>query len=404
MYRFAISKDMHLEQLREAAFNYICAKQNSKPFSLIFMDTKGFEDKKDEEILAILGLFGIECKVPYYQSANIKFYRQFAIKLLQDKKAFSCFCQSKKTPYDGTCKHLSDFEVLNNESHFSIRINRPTEAVKFKDTIKGEIVCDDLDDFIIMTKDKYPTCDFALAIDDMLQNITHVISKNSINSTAKQIHIRKSLRYDSEVIYTHLPPILYENKENPTVLELLEQGYLPDALINYLMQLCFKTPCEIFTLNETLKWFDISKISSKSAHFDSQTLKRINREHIKKLDDEKLALMLGFKSKDIGKLAKFYTKYADTLNELKAKIEAIFSKKEIPNEYKNECEEMMSVLQNAPIFSEYEEFLAHICEKMGKPKEQLKTPLQILLTNNSDNIELENLYTFIKNYIKEIVR
>lgn len=299
MYAFAplLSKDLDMDNLRIALFNFICAKQEKKPFTLRIDDTNGQKDmdEKIQNIVMLLGLFGLESKEIFYQSANLKFHRQFASKLLQTNDAFSCFCDEKNLKnrqdnaqkkgklyhYSGDCKKLSDDEVLNNENPFTIRIKRPKKSINLIDTIKGklEFKPKEIDDFIIMTKEKYPTYDFACGIDDMIYNVTHIIrSDERIQNSLRQLHVKNLLGFNEKITYTHLPKILWDD-EALSVAWLLENGFLPEAIINYLILLSYKTPQEIFTLKDAITWFDLKAVSKSLVKFDMEKLKEINKKH-----------------------------------------------------------------------------------------------------------------------------
>lgn len=314
MFRFAPSPtgDMQLEDLRVALYNFICAKQKGDRFIIRIGDidkAKNIEGK-DKEILDLLDIFGITYDEVYRQSSNFKYHLQFASTLLDEKKAFICFCTekelekkrkvAKKTKvaykYDGTCENLESEEILESTKPFVIRIKKPTQSISFDDTIKGNLTFENssIDSFVIMYVDKYPTYDFACAIDDMLQGTTHIIrGENYLSSTPKQEHIRKALGYDEKIKYTHLPDILInpKPKTNKTddkycVRTLLNKGYMPEAIINYLIGLDNKTPKEIFTLDEALKWFDINNISESTTQFDIGKLRFLNKKHIKLLGNQ----------------------------------------------------------------------------------------------------------------------
>ncbi len=281
MYRFSLSlkNDINVEDLRIGIFSYICAKQEKKPFVLRLNDIK-----KDKEIEKFLGLFGIKFENIHYKNDNLKFHLQFASKLLQERKAFSCFCDDNNLASKcyGDCKNLSDYEVLNNEKPFSIRIKHPNNDIIFKNELGNEISFNhkEIDDFIILEKDKYPTKDFVSAIDDMIQNVNHVIEKEkSIPNTPKQIHIRNCLGYKQEITYTHLPEILAEDKDFLGIKHLLEKGFLPGAIVNYLLLLGNDTQKKIFSLEDAIEWFDIKNISPSKARFDMHELEKINKKY-----------------------------------------------------------------------------------------------------------------------------
>lgn len=430
MYRFAPSPtgDMHIGNLRVALFNFICATQESVGLNVRIEDTDKQRniEGKDIEILEILEIFKIKHKPCVYQSHSLKFHHQFAAKLLSEKKAFSCFCtqdelcqkkelakkESRAYRYDGTCKTLKDIEVLDNENPFVIRLKKPSQPISFTDTIKGKLSFepDDIDDFVIMRQDKYPTYNFACAIDDMIGATTHIIrGEDHVSNTPKQILIHKYLGYEKKIKYTHLPIILNsENKkmskrdDASSVMWLLNEGFLPQAISNYLILLGNKAPKEIFTLQEALSWFKLENISKSPAKFDINQLKYINKEHIKLLDELELASLLGYSSKDIGKLAKLYTQEASTIKELKLKIDTIFSKREFLEEIKDECCLIAKALKNAPMIDSYGEFKKYLISETALREDNFFQPLRFILTGSFHGPKLQDIYPLLKNLIKEI--
>lgn len=431
MYRFAPSPtgDMHIGNLRAAIFNYICSLQDKSGFILRIEDTDTARNisGKGEEIKEILKQFGIKWDKLYIQSENLKFHRELASKLLNDKKAFCCFCSEEELAakkaaakkagvayrYDGTCEKLSDLEVLNCEKPFVIRMKKPNRILKFNDLIKGEIGFEpeNIDSFVIMRVDKTPTYNFACAVDDMLEGVTCVIrGEDHVSNTPKQNWIRECLGYTEEISYAHLPIILNEDgkkmskRENSSSVKwLLQSGYLPEAIANYLILLGNKTPCEVFTLDEAVEWFDISKISKNPAKFDINKLAFLNREHIKRADFARLVEIFGL-DESFSELIKFYTQEASLVGEIKEKIKSIFSKKEIPAEFAENVkilkDKILKIKELPENFENFKEILTKATNLKGK---NFFMPLRILLTGANHGPELKELYPLLRSQIKRIV-
>ena len=432
MLRFAPSPtgDMHIGNLRVAILNYIVSKQKGEALIVRIEDTDKERniEGKDKEILDILGVFGIEYKELFYQSKNLKFHTMMALQLLNEKKAFNCFCkpevleqkreEAKEAKqayrYDGACLNLRAEEIIDNTNPFVVRLKKPSEAILVRDLIKGEISFspDDIDSFIIMRQDKTPTYNFACAIDDMLTDISLVIrGEDHVSNTPKQIAIRNALGYEKEIEYAHLPVILNDDNKKmskrdnaSSVKWMFEEGYLPSAIANYLILIGNKTPKEIFTLDEAIEWFDITAISKAPARFDLAKLKFINREHLKMLDSKELSRYVGFADDDIGEVAKIFLSEISTLRELREKIEPIFAAKSIPEEFEEAAQKMKDVILNAPHFEEFETFKTYIIENTGLKGKHFFKPLRLLLTGAEHGPELSDLYPYIKNYIKVIVK
>lgn len=431
MYRFAPSPtgDMHIGNLRAAIFNFIRSKQDNSGFFLRIEDTDNQRNisGKGEEIQEILKKFGISWGEFYIQSENLKFHRQLASKLLSEKKAFCCFCSEEELEakrerakekgeayrYDGHCENLSDLEVLECEKPFTIRLKKPTKKMKFTDEIKGEIEFEpeNIDSFVIMRVDKTPTYNFACAIDDMLEGVTSVIrGEDHVSNTPKQNWIRECLGYDKELGYAHLPILLNEEgkkmskRDNSSSVKwLLNIGYIPEAIANYLILLGNKTPCEIFTIQDAIEWFDIKNISKSPAKFSYEKLSFINREHIKIATDERLSEVFGM-DKKFAPLIRFYTQEASLINEIKSKIELIYSPKKIPDEFReNALIIKKAILDLEEIPASFDEFKRVLMEKTSLKGKNFFMPLRVLLTNSEHGPELKELWEFISSEVGEIV-
>lgn len=413
MFRFALSPtgDMRINDLRVALLNYIGAKQANEPFFVRIADndkTRTIEGK-DHAILDILELFALDYSQLYYQSNHFKYHLQFASTLLDKKKAFICFCPediSKVSPYAGTCEHLSSEEILNNPHPFVIRLKKPDHALSLTDAIMGlkNFEPDAIDSFVIMRTDKYPTDVFACACDDMLQGVTTIIrTEEHLHNAPQEEWIRHNIGYDQPIHYAHVPAI--QGQENEcTVQWLLDQGFMPEAIANYLLLLGNTTPTEIFTLEEAIAWFDLKAISKSPVHFELERLGSINREHIKRLSDMELSKRLGYACDNIGKLAKIYTEDVSTTYEIKQKVDALFAKKEPLVHCEADSKLLQVLMLKAPYFEAFDDFTTYLAEKSGLEGDLLFQPLRFWLTGAEQGPELALLYPLIKNYLKEIVR
>ncbi|WP_418178867.1 glutamate--tRNA ligase [Aliarcobacter lanthieri] len=433
MLRFAPSPtgDMHIGNLRVAIFNYIVSKQLNEGLIIRIEDTDKERniEGKDKEILEILNLFSIEYKSLFYQSENLKYHQKMALQLMTQKKAFACFCSDEKLEelkeesikkgipfrYDNFCENLNDETVLNTNAPFTVRLKKPEHNIKFTDILKGDFdyAPFDIDSFIILRQDKTPTYNYACSVDDMLMDISMVIrGEDHISNTPKQIHIRESLGYTKEIKYVHLPIILNaqtgkkmsKRDDASSVKWLIEQGFLPSAIANYLVLMGNKTPKEIFTLEEAIEWFKIDNISKSSAKFDIDKLRFINRKHIEILDDMRLSKILGFADTDIGKLAKLYLEEASTIKEIKNKIDPIFASKIALVEFKSEFNNIKECLINAPYFENYDDLKNYVIDKTSLKGKNLFKPLRYILTGAENGPNISDIYPFIKNYLGEIVK
>lgn len=429
MYRFAPSPtgDMHIGNLRAALINYLCSLQDKSGFVLRIEDTDKERniEGKDAEIMAILSEFGVKWQTLYYQSKNLKFHQEFAHKLLSEGKAFLCFCdeetlalkkqkakaENKPYRYDGACENLSSEEVFNNPRPAVVRLKIPKDAdFSFVDGIKGKVEFEpsNFDSFVLLRADKTPTYNFACAIDDMLEGVTCVIrGEDHVSNTPRQNLIRLALGYTDQIKYAHLPIILNKTgqkmskRENSSSVKwLLEAGYSPEAIANYLLLLGNKTPREIFSLDEAKEWFSLDKLSKSPAKFDEDKLAQINREHIKRASDERL--------KELGipkpALARFYTQESSLIPEIKEKISAIYSKKEIPDEWRENSKALKEQILEFQTFPEtFKEFQSQLMAKTALKGKGFFMPLRLLLTGAQHGPELSELYALIKDDLREIV-
>ena len=432
MLRFAPSPtgDMHIGNLRVALFNYILSVQREEPLLIRIEDTDKERNipGKEKEIFEILALFGIQYQEQQLQSNNIRFHRAMALQLLQDKKAFNCFCspetiemkrdaaKAAKTAYryDSACENLPAEAVIDNPNPFTIRLKKPERPITVTDIIKGEstFAPDEIDSFILLRADKNPTYNFACAVDDMLADVSMIIrGEDHLSNTPKQIAIHEALGYTKKIEYAHLPIILNDEGEKmskrddaSSVKWLLEEGYLPEAISNYLILMGNKAPCEIFSLKEAIKWFDLKTLSKAPARFDIDKLKFINREHLKGMDPKELSRYVGFADEDIGNLAKVFLEEAGTLKELRAKIGAIFAPKQVPDEFKEGLAVLRDLTLKAPHYDDFDAYKEYLEHNSGLKEKNFFKPLRFLLTGAEHGPELSDLYPYLKNYLKEVAK
>ncbi|WP_294954838.1 glutamate--tRNA ligase [Sulfurovum sp.] len=434
MLRFAPSptSDMLIGDLRVAIFNYMVAQQRGEPFIIRIEDTdkKRNIEGKDTEILQILEKFALKHDAVFHQSEHLNIHQTLAVRLLEEGKAFVCTCtpgqieaekeaaKTNKTAYrySGRCCNTDKEELeklKEGNVPFVIRIKKPEHDIVNHDLVKGEIVTtpNEVDSFVILRADGTPTCNFACACDDMLSNITLIIrGEEHLCDTPKQKHIQEQLGYGEETVYAHLPALLNAEGRKMSIKEdgssvkwLFEQGFIPDAIANYLILLGNKTPEEIFTVPEALAWFDLEKISSSPAKFDIDRLRFINRKHLERMDDKRLSMVFGFADAEVGKLAKLYLEEDATLNELETKIKAIFSAKDFDGEWGEQMRVLQKIIADAPMIATFDEFESYMMQASGLKGEAFSKPLKILLTGAGYGPELSDIYPYIKSYLLEVI-
>lgn len=412
MLRFAPSPtgDMDIDTLRVAIVNYLVAQQQNRPFTIRIEDANKARniEGKDTEIMQILEKFALKHESVFHQSEHLHMYQTLAIGLLEKGKAFVCTCEQKTDTYDGTCFDMNN-QRLNalkeSKTPFVLRIKKPQSAISYDDLVYGTILTkpDEIDSFIILHSDGTPTYNFACACDDMIGNVTTIIrSQKHITNTARQKHIKNALGYEDNTTYAHLPTLL--DKEAHSIASLFEEGFIPDAIINTLLSLGITPKEEIFTLPDAMAWFDITKISKVSPHLDSVLLRRINKQHLMKMDNVSLSKLFGFADANIGKLAKFYLKELCTIKELKSKIEPIFAPKNFEGAYGEQMRLLEGLIFDAPMIEHFDDFYADLQQKSKLPSQTLDSSLTSLLTGSSDVTlnTLKEIYPFIKSYLLEV--
>ncbi len=327
--RFAPSPTgrMHVGNLRTALYAYLIAKHEDGDFLLRIEDTdqERFVEGALEIIYRTLRKTGLvhdegpdkdKGAGPYVQSERHKqgIYLQYAKKLIEKGEAYYCFCDKERLEglkrevagkeiivYDKHCLSLSKEEVeekLKAGIPYVIRQNNPTEGkTTFIDDIYGEITVDnsELDDMILIKSDGYPTYNFANVVDDHLMGITHVVRGNEyLSSSPKYNRLYEAFGWEVPV-YVHCPLITNEEHKklskrsgHSSYEDLLEQGFLTEAIVNYVALLgwCPEDNREIFSLPELISAFDYHHMNKSPAVFDMVKLKWMNGEYFKAMDFE----------------------------------------------------------------------------------------------------------------------
>ncbi len=433
MLRFAPSptSDMYIENLRIAIFNYMVAKQKDVNFIIRIEDTDKERniEGKDTEILQIMEKFALPYNSVRHQSENLHMHQTLAIRLLKEKKAFICTCTPEQLEadreeakqnsvaykYSGRCSYVGAEElekVKEDNIPFVIRIKTLDAPITIHDLIKGDIITtpNEVDSFVILRADSTPSYNFACACDDMFSGISLIIrDEDQLPNTFKQKHIQQLLGYEKETEYAHLPVILNleekkmsKSSDESSVKWLFEQGFIPDAITNYLILLGNKTLTEIFTMPEALEWFNLENISKSSSKFDIDKLRFLNRKHLQLMNDKRLSSLFGFADADIGKLAKLYLEEASTINELENKIKPIFTPKNFDSEWGKQMRVMERLIAGAPMINSYDEFKSFMMKKSGLKEKNFFLPLRLLLTGAEDGPELSDIYPLIKPYLLEV--
>ncbi|ERI96778.1 glutamate--tRNA ligase [bacterium 210820-DFI.6.52] len=326
--RFAPSPTgyMHVGNLRTALYAYLVAKKDGGTFILRIEDTD--QQRKVEGAEDIIYNTLRQCGLrwdegpdiggpvgPYVQSERMGMFIDYAKQLVESGHAYYCFCDKDRleqmktiqkasgqpTRYDGHCRNLSKEEVearLAAGEPYVIRQKMPLEGTTtFHDEIFGDITVENstLDDQVLIKRDGMPTYNFANVVDDHLMGITHVIRGNEyLSSTPKYNLLYQAFGWEIPV-YIHCPPVMKNATEklskrngDASFEDLVAKGYLKDAVLNYIALLGWnpKGEEEIFTLDELVREFSPEDISKSPAIFDSQKLRYINAEYLRRMDEE----------------------------------------------------------------------------------------------------------------------
>lgn len=328
--RFAPSPTGHLHVggARTALFNWLFARHHGGRFILRIEDTD-LERSREEAtrgILDSLRWLGLDWDEgpdvggdvgPYFQSQRLDLYRRYAQRLLELGRAYPCFCTPEEVEarrealraageaprYDRRCFHLSP-----EERQRRIAAGEP-HVIRFLADQEGDLVVDDLirgpvhferrvvDDFVVIKSDGYPTYNFAVVVDDYSMGITHVIrGEEHLSNTPRQIQVYEAMGWPLPR-FAHLPIILGPDRSKLSkrhgatwVGQFREEGYLPEALVNYLALLgwAYDDRHEIFSVEELIEKFTLDKVSKNPAIFDRQKLDWMNGVYIRQLSLDRL--------------------------------------------------------------------------------------------------------------------
>jgi glutamyl-tRNA synthetase len=417
---------MHVGNLRTALYEFLIAKHEGGDFILRIEDTdqERYVEGATEIIYRTLEKTGLihdegpdkdKGVGPYVQSERQKegLYLKYAKELVEKGEAYYCFCTPERlsslvqvidgkevSKYDKHCLHLSKEEIEKNLAEgmpYVIRQNNPTEGqTTFHDELYGDITVDnsELDDMILIKSDGFPTYNFANVIDDHLMEITHVVRGNEyISSSPKYQRLYDAFGWESPK-YIHLGLITDENHKklskrsgHSSFEDLLEQGFLTEAIINYIALLGWSPEDnnEFFTLDELVKAFDYKKINKSPSVFDVNKLRWMNGEYIKKMEFD-----------DFYKMAEPYLKEVLTKD---------FDLKKIANMVKTRIEVFPDIPDHVDFFENLPEYdpEMYVHKKMKTTKESslevLKDILPVL--EACDDYSNDALYQTLLKYVEE---
>lgn len=308
--RFAPSPtgELHVGSVRTALYAYLYAKRHKGQFILRIEDTDRERSTQAAVDIIVQGLDWLGIKPdqpPIYQTQRLSRYHEVANELLNAGYAYRCYIsksdldlmreeQMKRGEKPRYNRHSRDMNLPHTDKPYVIRFKNPLSGqVSFIDEVLGKIIIDnsELDDFILMRSDGLPTYNFAVVVDDADMQISHVIRGNDhLNNTVRQINVYKALGL-SIPSFAHIPMIAGEDGKKlskrhgaVSVLYYKEHGYLPQALINYLVRLGWSYgDQEIFSITELEQNFNLDSVSKSSAIFNIEKLNWLNQHYIKTL-------------------------------------------------------------------------------------------------------------------------
>ena len=320
--RFAPSPTgfIHLGNIRSALYPWAFAKAQGGTFILRIEDTdlERSNQASVDVILEGMAWLGMNPdEGPFYQMQRMDRYKQVLAKLQTTGQVYPCYMSieeldalrekqmvaKEKPRYDGTWRPEpgKTLPPIPEGVKPVLRFKNPLDGVvAWDDKVKGriEISNQELDDLVIARPDGTPTYNFCVVVDDIDMAITHVIrGDDHVNNTPRQINIFKALGHEVPV-YAHLPTVLNEQGEKLSkrngakpVTQYRDEGYLPDAMVNYLARLGWSHgDDEIFSRQQFLDWFDLDHLGRSAAQFDDAKLRWVNAQHLKVSDDSQLAL------------------------------------------------------------------------------------------------------------------
>ncbi|MFC1842147.1 glutamate--tRNA ligase [Candidatus Dependentiae bacterium] len=438
--RFAPSPTgrLHIGNLRAAIFNWLFARHHNGKFLLRIEDTDKERSKKEYQdyMLESLKWVGINYdEEPLVQSSRIDTHIAAINKLIEEGKAYKCYCMQEDIEnrqqeklghqdlyqgYDGFCRQRAESgEAQEGHKPYVVRFRLPDKkSITFHDLIRGEITFElnQFDDFIIARSDGTPMYNLAVVVDDDFMNITHVIrGEDHISNTPKQIMLYEACGFNVPQ-FAHVPLILGPSGDKlskrdaaVSVLEYREQGFLPEALFNYLVRLGWSHgDQEVFSKDELVSFFDLDHVGKKGAIFDIDKLSWLNGVYLREHDPHDLkreievSLKFSFTDKlakwDEQKTIKLIDLYKERVKTLKELVDSLVLLYEGPSGYDEKAldkwvtQDTKAHIQSLVQYLEKEDDFTHdmlaknikaLSKELGIKLVALAQPIRISLTGSS---------------------
>lgn len=444
-------EDIHIGNLYTALINYTVAKKNDGAFIIRIEDTdrQRLQEGAEQKILSSIKAFGLTYAegpdiggpfAPYKQSERLEKYKAHVEELIKKGAAYYCFCtkerltalreqqiEEKKTPrYDKHCLGIKNqVSRINSGEPYVIRLNVVgNRQVRFTDIIRGEIVINtnEIDDQVLLKSDGYPTYHLGVVVDDRIMEISHIIrAEEWISSTPKHVLLYEAFGWELPV-FAHLPILRNPDKsklskrKNPVWASwYLEEGFLPEAVLNYLALLGWSHPeqKEKFSLQEFIDLFELKDVHPAGPIFDLTKLRWMNQQYIQSLKNEELKQkLLDFYKEDkvihtflsddsranadnVEKVLDLVKTRMETLKDFKALMSFVFTPPDpsgLAEEHKEVVPQLLSALENIPHEDWKSEKIFNAMKKIMEEKRTLKMPVfYVVFTGDKRGLPLPDM-------------
>jgi len=413
--RFAPSPTgyLHIGGVRTALFSWLHARHHGGRFVLRIEDTDRERSTQAsiDAILEGMAWLGLDWdEGPFYQTDRYARYRELANQLLGEGKAYHCYCskaeleqmreeqvaRGENPGYDGRCRGRTDVPAGVEPV---IRFHIPdTGCVEITDLVRGKVVYENnlLDDLVIMRPDGTPTFHFGVVIDDADMGITHVIrGDDHLNNTARHVHLIEGLGF-ARPVFAHLPMILGADGSRLSkrhgavnVLEYREEGYLPEAVLNYLVRLGWSHgDQELFSVDEMIELFDVGDVNASASKFNAEKLTWLNQQYIMAADPAALVPQLLEQMGKVGvdpskgpapqRVVAAYRERAETLRELAATVRYLYED-DVPLDEKSAKKNLRPVVRDAlaALHDEFSAMSAWSAGEIHAAMERVATVLEV---------------------------
>jgi len=437
--RFAPSPSgfLHIGGVRTALYSWLFARNKGGQFLLRIEDTdiERSTEESIEVILAGMQWLGLDHDEDIvYQSKRFDIYQEKAEELIQSGHAYKCYCtpdelekmraeQTKKGEnprYDGRCRDNGD-----QDGEFVIRFKASTkEDIIINDSVYGQITLhkDELDDFIILRSNKAPTYHFAVVIDDNESGITHILrGDDHLKNSAKHLQLMDAMGYKKPE-FIHLPMILGPDGSRLSkrhgamnILEYKDQGFLPQAILNYLVRLGWSFgDQEVFNIQEMIDAFDVKNINKSSAKFDLEKLQWLNQQHLSNENNSELTDFLKLNTslkelppaKTVESFIDAYKPRVNNLNELVGYFNSLYAEdftvedsaaeKFLKQEILVPFQDLLEMLEHVEWNTEsINQSVKSACDKHGIGFGKIGQPLRVSITGGTESPSIDLTMTLL---------